>query len=68
MDRAIKLAPEYGVRRAVPLPVSAPFHCALMKPAADRMAEALAQHGFQSRARSHRRERHGGSRRPIRLR
>jgi [acyl-carrier-protein] S-malonyltransferase len=41
MDRAIKLAPEFGIRRAVPLPVSAPFHCALMKPAADRMAEAI---------------------------
>ncbi len=41
MDRAIKLAPEFGIRRAIPLPVSAPFHCALMKPAADRMAEAL---------------------------
>ncbi|MGO9484576.1 MAG: ACP S-malonyltransferase [Rhodomicrobium sp.] len=41
MDRAVKLAPEFGIRRAVPLPVSAPFHCALMKPAADRMAEAL---------------------------
>ncbi len=40
MDRAVKLAPECGIR-AVPLPVSAPFHCALMKPAADRMAEAL---------------------------
>ena len=32
---------DFGIRRAVPLPVSAPFHCALMKPAADRMAEAL---------------------------
>jgi [acyl-carrier-protein] S-malonyltransferase len=31
------------VRRAVPLPVSAPFHCALMQPAADAMAEALAK-------------------------
>ena len=41
MDRAVKLAAEFGIRRAVPLPVSAPFHCALMKPAADRMAEAL---------------------------
>jgi [acyl-carrier-protein] S-malonyltransferase len=39
--RAAKLAPEFGIRRAIPLPVSAPFHCALMKPAADRMAEAL---------------------------
>jgi [acyl-carrier-protein] S-malonyltransferase len=41
MDRAVKLAPEHGIRRAVPLPVSAPFHCALMKPAAERMAAAL---------------------------
>ncbi len=41
MDRAVKLAPQMGIRRAVPLSVSAPFHCALMKPAADRMAEAL---------------------------
>ena len=41
MDRAVKLAAEFGIRRAVPLPVSAPFHCALMQPAADRMAEAL---------------------------
>ncbi|ODA68419.1 Malonyl CoA-acyl carrier protein transacylase [Methyloligella halotolerans] len=42
IDRAIKLAPEYGARRAVPLPVSAPFHCSLMGPAADAMQEALA--------------------------
>jgi [acyl-carrier-protein] S-malonyltransferase len=48
MDRAIKLAPEHGIRRAVPLPVSAPFHCALMKPAADRMAEALAGLSFNA--------------------
>jgi [acyl-carrier-protein] S-malonyltransferase len=48
MDRAIKLAPEHGVRRAVPLPVSAPFHCALMKPAADRMAEALEKAAFKA--------------------
>ncbi|MGO8780128.1 MAG: ACP S-malonyltransferase [Rhodomicrobium sp.] len=41
IDRAVKLAADFGIRRAVPLPVSAPFHCALMKPAADRMAEAL---------------------------
>jgi [acyl-carrier-protein] S-malonyltransferase len=33
----------HGVRRAVPLPVSAPFHCALMQPAADAMREALAK-------------------------
>ncbi|MGO9475519.1 MAG: ACP S-malonyltransferase [Rhodomicrobium sp.] len=41
IDRAAKLAGDFGIRRAVPLTVSAPFHCALMKPAADRMAEAL---------------------------
>ena len=41
MDRAVKLASEHGIRRAVPLPVSAPFHCALMQAAADRMADAL---------------------------
>ncbi|MGI9383418.1 MAG: ACP S-malonyltransferase [Methyloligellaceae bacterium] len=41
VDRAVELAPEFGARRAVLLPVSAPFHCALMQPAADVMAEAL---------------------------
>jgi [acyl-carrier-protein] S-malonyltransferase len=43
IDRAATLAKEHGVRRFVPLNVSAPFHCALMQPAADAMAEALAQ-------------------------
>jgi [acyl-carrier-protein] S-malonyltransferase len=43
IDRAAKLAKEHGVRRFVPLNVSAPFHCALMQPAADAMAEALAK-------------------------
>jgi len=42
IERAVTLAPEYGARRAVLLPVSAPFHCALMQPAADAMREALA--------------------------
>ncbi len=42
IDRAVALASEYGARRAVLLPVSAPFHCALMQPAADAMREALA--------------------------
>jgi [acyl-carrier-protein] S-malonyltransferase len=42
VERAMELAKGKGVRRAVLLPVSAPFHCALMQPAADRMAEALA--------------------------
>ena len=42
VERAVVLAKEKGAKRAVMLPVSAPFHCALMQPAADRMAEALA--------------------------
>jgi [acyl-carrier-protein] S-malonyltransferase len=42
IDRVAEIGKKYGVRRAVPLPVSAPFHCALMQPAADAMAEALA--------------------------
>jgi [acyl-carrier-protein] S-malonyltransferase len=41
IDRAIALAAERGFKRSVLLPVSAPFHCALMQPAADAMAEAL---------------------------
>jgi len=41
IERAIALAPTKGVKRALPLPVSAPFHCAMMQPAADAMAEAL---------------------------
>jgi [acyl-carrier-protein] S-malonyltransferase len=42
IDRAAQLAKAHGVRRFLPLNVSAPFHCALMQPAADTMAEALA--------------------------
>jgi len=41
IDRAIALAKEMGAKRAISLPVSAPFHCPLMQPAADAMAEAL---------------------------
>jgi len=41
VERAIELAKARGVRRAMLLPVSAPFHCALMAPAADAMAAAL---------------------------
>lgn len=41
VERAVELAKEKGAKRAVLLPVSAPFHCALMQPAADVMAEAL---------------------------
>jgi [acyl-carrier-protein] S-malonyltransferase len=42
VERAVALAAERGARRSIMLPVSAPFHCALMQPAADIMAEALA--------------------------
>lgn len=42
VERAVDIAKEKGAKRAMLLPVSAPFHCALMQPAADRMAEALA--------------------------
>ena len=42
IDRVAEIGKAHGVRRALPLPVSAPFHCALMKPAAVAMAEALA--------------------------
>ncbi|HYH22556.1 MAG TPA: ACP S-malonyltransferase [Azospirillum sp.] len=42
IDRAIVLAAERGLKRSVRLPVSAPFHCPLMQPAADAMAQALA--------------------------
>jgi [acyl-carrier-protein] S-malonyltransferase len=42
IDRAIELVKDHGIKRGILLPVSAPFHCPLMQPAADRMAEALA--------------------------
>ena len=43
VERAVELAKERGARRPMLLPVSAPFHCALMQPAAEIMAEALQQ-------------------------
>ncbi|TAH42127.1 MAG: [acyl-carrier-protein] S-malonyltransferase [Betaproteobacteria bacterium] len=42
VERAVEVAKARGAKRAVLLPVSAPFHCALMRPAAERLAERLA--------------------------
>ncbi len=50
VERAIELAKGKGAKRAMLLPVSAPFHCSLMKPAASVMAEALAAVEVQSPA------------------
>ncbi len=48
VERAGALCKEAGAKRALPLPVSVPSHCALMKPAADRLAEALADIEFNA--------------------
>ena len=48
IDRVPAIGKEHGVRRAMPLPVSAPFHCALMQPAADAMAKELADVNMQA--------------------
>ena len=42
IDRAIEMAKDHGIKRGIKLPVSAPFHCSLMEPAARRMERALA--------------------------
>ncbi|TVV74881.1 ACP S-malonyltransferase [Sphingomonas solaris] len=42
IERAVAMVKEHGIKRGLLLPVSAPFHCALMQPAADAMADALA--------------------------
>src|SRR3546814_5767418 len=43
IERAVAMAKDHGAKLALLLPVSAPFHCPLMQPAADAMAEALAK-------------------------
>jgi [acyl-carrier-protein] S-malonyltransferase len=43
IDRAIEMVKDHGIKRGILLPVSAPFHCPLMQPAADEMATALAE-------------------------
>jgi [acyl-carrier-protein] S-malonyltransferase len=43
VERAVEIAKAKGARRAMLLPVSAPFHCSLMQPAADVMADALSK-------------------------
>ena len=48
VNRAIKLATEHGAKKAVSLPVSAPFHCALMQPAQDRLARDLGELSFRN--------------------
>ena len=48
VERAIAIAKDNGIRRAVKLPVSAPFHSPLMQPAADAMRDALAKHRPQA--------------------
>lgn len=47
IERAIEVAKKRGVRRALPLPVSAPFHCALMQPAAERLEPILEAAAFK---------------------
>jgi [acyl-carrier-protein] S-malonyltransferase len=43
IDRAIEIARDHGAKRAIALPVSAPFHCPMMQPAANEMASALGE-------------------------
>ncbi|MEX0308842.1 MAG: ACP S-malonyltransferase [Tateyamaria sp.] len=50
VERAVEIAKGKGAKRAVMLPVSAPFHCSLMQPAADVMADALAAVTFNTPA------------------
>lgn len=48
VERALEIAKAHGAKRAILLPVSAPFHCALMQPAADAMREALSKVTLQA--------------------
>ena len=48
IERAVALVKDFGIKRGVLLPVSAPFHCPLMQPAADAMAEALGKAAMQA--------------------
>lgn len=48
IERAVALVKDHGIKRGVILPVSAPFHCPLMQPAADAMAQALAETGINA--------------------
>jgi [acyl-carrier-protein] S-malonyltransferase len=50
VERAMELCKAAGAKRAIPLPVSAPFHCSLMKPAQDRLAPELAAATFRDPA------------------
>jgi [acyl-carrier-protein] S-malonyltransferase len=50
VERAVEIAKTKGAKRAMILPVSAPFHCALMQPAADVMADALSKVAVKSPA------------------
>ncbi len=43
IERAVAMVKDFGIKRGIPLPVSAPFHCSLMQPAAEAMAEALSE-------------------------
>ncbi|MFO1037400.1 MAG: ACP S-malonyltransferase [Geminicoccaceae bacterium] len=48
VERALEIAKEKGAKRSIMLQVSAPFHCALMQPAADKLAEAIARTHFSA--------------------
>ncbi len=50
IDRAVEMAKDMGAKRAIILPVSAPFHCPLMQPAADAMAHAFEETTFSAPA------------------